>query len=65
MSRYLSEGAEIAKVARLLGIELMPWQRHVVDIATEYRLDEFGQRVYKYRNVVVTVPAAVRARRRS
>lgn len=53
---YLSEGAEIAKVARLLGIELMPWQRHVVDIATEYRLDEFGQRVYKYRNVVVTVP---------
>ena len=34
----------------------MPWQRHVVDIATEYRLDEYGQRAYKYRNVVVTVP---------
>ena len=53
---YSSEGAEIARVARLLGIELMPWQRHVVDIATEYRLDEHGRRAYKYRNVVVTVP---------
>lgn len=53
---YLSEGAEIAKVARLLGIELMPWQRHVVDIATQYRVNTFGQRVYKYRTIVVTVP---------
>ena len=53
---YLSEGAEIARVARLLGIELMPWQRHVVDIATQYRLDAQGQRAYKYRTVVVTVP---------
>ena len=53
---YLSEGAEIARVARLLGIELMPWQRHVADIATEYRLDAFGRRCYRYRTVVVTVP---------
>ena len=51
-----TEGGEIARVARLLGIELMPWQRHVVDIATEYRLDTFGRRCYKYRTVVVTVP---------
>ena len=34
----------------------MPWQRHVVDIATQYRLDAQGQRAYKYRTVVVTVP---------
>lgn len=53
---YLSEGAEIARVARLLGIELMPWQRLVVDVATEYRLDAFGRRIYHYRTVVVSVP---------
>ena len=53
---WSSEGAEVARVARLLGIELMPWQRHVVDIATEYRLDAEGRRRYRYRTVVVTVP---------
>lgn len=53
---YLTEGGEIARVARLLGIELMPWQRHVVDIATQYRIDAGGQRAYKYRTIVVTVP---------
>lgn len=53
---YLTEGAEIARVARLLGLELMPWQRHVADIATEYRLDAEGRRCYRYRTVVVTVP---------
>lgn len=53
---YLTEGPEVARVARLLGIELMPWQRHVVDLATQYRLDSFGRRRYKYRTVVVTVP---------
>ena len=53
---YLTEGGEIANVARLLGIELMPWQRHVVDIATEYRLNDAGQRVYRYRTVLISVP---------
>lgn len=53
---YLTEGGEIANVARLLGIELMPWQRHVVDVATEYRLNDEGQRVYKYRTVLISVP---------
>ncbi|OFT48013.1 hypothetical protein HMPREF3157_02140 [Dermabacter sp. HMSC06F07] len=53
---YKSEGAEIARVARLLGLELMPWQRLVADIGTEYRLDQDGDRVYKYKTVFVSVP---------
>ncbi|WP_217182610.1 terminase large subunit [Streptomyces sp. AC495_CC817] len=60
-----TEGGEIAKVARLMGFELMPWQRRVVDRATEWRTfapgeskdDKFlGQRRYRYSRVVVTVP---------
>lgn len=53
---YLSEGEEIARVARLIGLELMPWQRHVVDIATEYRLDSLGRRIYHYGKVLISVP---------
>lgn len=53
---YQTEGAEIARVAKALGITLMPWQRHVADIATEYRLDDNGRRIYKYGKVLVTVP---------
>ncbi len=62
---YLTEGHEIARVARLMGRNLMPWQRHVVDIATEYRIvgpgesdDDLhlGHRHYKYSKVIVTVP---------
>ncbi|GAT87971.1 phage-related terminase [Paenarthrobacter nicotinovorans] len=62
---YLSEGAEIARVARLMGRNLMPWQRRVVDIATEYRIvgpgeseDDLhlGHRHYRYSMVIVTVP---------
>lgn len=53
---YRSEGAEIARVARLIGLELMPWQRLVVDIATEYRLDAFGRRIYHYGKILVSVP---------
>lgn len=53
---YKTEGAEIARVARLLGLELMPWQRLVADIGTEYRLDQDGERVYKYKTVFVSVP---------
>jgi len=53
---YLTEGHEIAKLARLLGKELMPWQRQVVDVATEYRLDTWGRRIYHYPKVLITVP---------
>ena len=47
-----SEGADIAHVAAALGKPLMPWQRHVADIATEILPD--GS--YKYPVVLVTVP---------
>lgn len=53
---WLSEGAEIARTGRLIGVELMPWQRKAVDVATEYRLDAAGRRHYKYREVIITVP---------
>ncbi|WP_165217248.1 terminase TerL endonuclease subunit [Schaalia sp. ZJ1691] len=55
-TEYLSEGEEIARVAHLLGLELMPWQKHVADIATEYTLDDEGNRIYHYKTVLVTVP---------
>lgn len=53
---YLSEGAEIAAVARAMGRHLMPWQRRALDVATEYRLDAFGRRRYRYTTVLITVP---------
>lgn len=53
---WLSEGEEIRRTARLLGRELMPWQQRAVDVATEYRLDAFGQRHYRYTRVLITVP---------
>lgn len=53
---WKTEGGEIARVARLLGKELMPWQRFVVDRATEYRDGPNGRRVYRYSTVLVTVP---------
>lgn len=53
---YATEGHEIARVAKMLGRTLMPWQRKAVDVATEYRLDEFGRRHYRYSKVVITVP---------
>src|SRR5882757_3936768 len=45
-------GAAIAKVAAALGTPLMPWQRHVVDVACE--IDPEGLPVHRL--VVVTVP---------
>lgn len=47
-----SDGARIAKVAEGLGVPLMPWQRQVVDVATER--DDAGNLVYEI--VLVTVP---------
>lgn len=52
---YCTEGGEIARLMLLLGKELMPWQRLVADISTEYRLVD-GERVYHYTRVLVTVP---------
>ena len=44
-------GGTVAEVAAVLGIELMPWQRRVLDVALEHE----GGRL-AYRDVVVTVP---------
>lgn len=53
---WQTEGGEIARTARLMGVELMPWQRKAVDVATEYRPGADGQRHYRYREVIITVP---------
>lgn len=53
---YHSELVEIERVATLLGISLMPWQRRAIDVATQYKLDHRGRRVYKYAQVLITVP---------
>lgn len=47
-----SQGAEIAILAEGMGKPLMPWQRYVVDVGTEYRTD--GS--FEYEIVLVTVP---------
>lgn len=46
-------GGRQAKIARALGMPMMPWQRHVVDVAGE--IDPATGELY-YREVVVTVP---------
>ena len=45
-------GGNVAEVADALGTPLMPWQRHVVDVALE--IDDDGRFVYD--QVVLTVP---------
>lgn len=45
-------GDKVAAVAKTLGTPLMPWQRHVVDVALE--VDEAG--LLAYREVDLTVP---------
>jgi hypothetical protein len=47
-----NQGREIARLARALGKPLMPWQRLVVDRATELTPDG----LYRYSTVLVTVP---------
>lgn len=47
-----TEGKQIAIIAEALGKPLMPWQQHVVDVATEVLPN--GR--YKYPVVLVTVP---------
>lgn len=58
---YKNELREIEKICRLIGVELMPWQKQVLEIATEYHMgysNKTGQeeRQYKYHEVIVTVP---------
>lgn len=50
--RLKCDGAQIAFIAKALGKPLMPWQRHVADIATE----KLPSGRYKYPIVLVTVP---------
>lgn len=49
---HATDGGRIAKVAAGLGVPLLPWQRQVVDVATER--DAAGNLVYEV--VFVTVP---------
>src|SRR5690349_2860708 len=46
-------GPKVAEVARLLGMPLMPWQQHVVDVALEV---DPGTGLLAYREVDLTVP---------
>lgn len=46
-------GAQVGAVARRLGMELMPWQQHVADVAFEVD-PETGR--LAYREIVLTVP---------
>lgn len=52
-----SRGAQVAVVAEALGTPLMPWQRHVVDVALELDPRHTGPGVrWRYPVVVLTVP---------
>lgn len=51
-----TEVQEIARVALLMGRTLMPWQWKALEVATEYRLDSLGRRVYRYGVILITVP---------
>lgn len=48
-----SEGARAARVAAMLGTPLLPWQRHVLDVATEIDPDTGS---YYYNRVVISTP---------
>jgi phage terminase large subunit-like protein len=50
-SRRASYGRKIAEVASALGLELLPWQRQVVDVALEHEEGRLA-----YRDVVVSIP---------
>lgn len=47
-----TRGTEVGEVARRLGLPLLPWQQHVVDVALE--LGDDGR--YVYEEVDITVP---------
>ena len=48
-----SEGARAARVAAMLGTPLLPWQRYVLDVATEIDPDTGS---YYYNRVVISTP---------
>lgn len=52
-----TDGAAAGKVARRLGVQLMPWQRHVLDVSGELVDDPDvpGQLVHAYDTVIITV----------
>jgi hypothetical protein len=50
-TRRAAYGGKVAEVAAALGLELLPWQRQVADVALEHVR---GQLVY--RDVVISVP---------
>ena len=52
-------GPRVAQTARLLGLELMPWQQFVADVALEVDL---STGLLAYREVVLTVPRLFRKR---
>ena len=53
-----SYGPRVAEIAAALGRPLMPWQRHVVDVALEINPSDHPDRagLLRYRDVVLTVP---------
>lgn len=58
---YKNELKEIKRICKIIGIELMPWQKQILEVATEYKMgysNKTGQmeRQYKYHEVIVTVP---------
>ena len=53
---WASDGELVALIAEALGTPLLPWQRHVADVATEYQITAEGIRRYHYQTVVCTVP---------
>src|ERR671910_3063351 len=50
-TRRATYGRKVAEVAEALGIELLPWQRQVADVALEHVRGRLA-----YRDVVVSVP---------
>ena len=48
-----TRGGDVARFAQAVGTDLMPWQRHVADVALEV---EPSTGRLRYRRVVLTVP---------
>lgn len=50
--RYRTLGGKAARLAAILGVPYMPWQRRAADVALE--IDEHGR--FRYHTVVISVP---------
>ena len=53
---YLSEEPKLTAISIALGKMPQPWQRYVWDVGTQYKLNSRGEKLYKYSDVLVTVP---------